>query len=266
MRRTFLLMALALSVAVLGCGSMLESKVQPKATVDRGIEDQLPPYSGPKASVAVARFEWKVGGGSTTRISGPMGNFEVSHSQQGYMTGLQDMLTTALMQSKRYRVVERGELGSVLAEQDLAASGRVSKKTGAKKGKVRGADILVVAAITGWEPGTSGTKGGVVGGGLLGTAGVILGGIAGSYQKSSMAMDIRIIDSNTSEVLAATRVEGEASDINLGGLAGGIMGGVGMGGGLSGYAKTPMEKAIRTCINESVKYVVENTPKQYFKH
>ena len=29
---------------------------------------------------------------------------------------------------------------------------------------------------------------------------------------------------------------------------------------------TPMEKAIRTCINESVKYVVENTPKQYFKH
>jgi hypothetical protein len=39
-----------------------------------------------------------------------------------------------------------------------------------------------------------------------------------------------------------------------------------MGGGLSGFAKTPMEKAIRTCIYESVKFLVKETPKEYFKY
>ena len=81
-----------------------------------------------------------------------------------------------------------------------------------------------------------------------------------------MAMDIRIIDTATSEVLAATRVEGEATDVSLGFLAGGIVGDVGLAGGLGTYAKTPMEKAIRTCLYEAAKYVIDNTPREYFKH
>lgn len=39
------------------------------------------------------------------------------------MTGLKDMLTTALVQSKRYRVLERSQLQEVQAEQKLGASG-----------------------------------------------------------------------------------------------------------------------------------------------
>jgi curli biogenesis system outer membrane secretion channel CsgG len=139
--------------------------------------------------------------------------------------------------------------------------GYVERKTAVKKGKVKGAALLIVPAVTGWEPGTSGTGGGVG----LGTWG-FLSGLFGAVKKSSMAMDIRIIDTSTSEVVAATRVEGEATDINLGGLAGGIMGGVGLAGALGSYAKTPMEKAIRACIYEAVKYVVENTPKEYYKY
>ena len=93
-----------------------------------------------------------------------------------------------------------------------------------------------------------------------------LGGIGASVRKSTMAMDIRIIDTATSEVLAATRVEGEATDVSLGFLAGGIVGDVGLAGGLGTYAKTPMEKAIRTCLYEAAKYVIDNTPREYFKH
>jgi len=81
-----------------------------------------------------------------------------------------------------------------------------------------------------------------------------------------MAMDIRIVDTHTSEVLAATRVEGEAKDVDLGGFLGGFGGAAGMAGGLGGFAKIPMEKAVRTRIYNAVKYIAENTPKEYIKY
>ena len=94
----------------------------------------------------------------------------------------------------------------------------------------------------------------------------LFGAVRGAYRKSSMAMDLRIVDTATSEVLAATRVEGVAKDVNLGGFLGGFGGSGGMAGGLGGYAKTPMEKAIRTCLYNATKYIVENTPQQYMKY
>ena len=248
--------------------SMMEKKTKPTAKVDTTLADELGPYSGAKARLAVAKFEWKVRRkGSQVTIKGLPGTeaITISRQESGYMDGLQDMLTTALFQSKRYRVVERQELGAVLQEQKLGKSGVVSKGTAAKVGAVKGADLLVVAAVTGWEPGTSGASGGV-GGGVFGKAGALLAGIRGGMKKSSMAMDIRVIDSSTSEILSATNVEGIAKDVNFGVLAGGIMGAAGMGGGLGGFSKTPMEKAIRTCIFESVKFIVKETPQEYFKY
>jgi len=245
---------------------MMEKKTKATAKVDTTLADELGPYSGLKARLAVAKFEWKVRKkGSRITIKGLPGTqgITISRDEVGYMGGLQDMLTTALFQSKRYRVVERQELGAVMQEQKLGQAGVVSKETAAKSGAVKGADILVVAAVTGWEPGTSGAS---LIGGKLGKVFAIGAGIAGSMKKSSMAMDIRLIDSTTSEILAATSVQGVAKDINFGVLAGGFMKAAGMVGGLSGFAKTPMEKAIRTCIYESVKFLVNETPKEYFKY
>lgn len=245
-----------------GCATM-EQMTAPKAKVDTGLEQQLPPYTGPKAAVAVASFDWKVGAAAGKTVIRGMGEepITITQEQSGYMTGLRDMLTTALIQSKRYRVLERQELGAIQEEIELARKGYVEKETAVKKGKIKGADILVIAAVTGWDPGAAGAGGGA---GVLG--GGFLGAITGAVKKSYMAIDIRIIDTATSEVLAATRVEGEAKDISLGALAGGIMGNVGIGGALGAFSKTPMEKAIRTCIFEAVKYIVDNTPKEYFKH
>jgi curli biogenesis system outer membrane secretion channel CsgG len=218
--------------------------VEPTAKVDTG-EGQLPPYSGPKASAAVAKFQWKAG-------------YDYRH---GEPSGLRDMLSTVLVQSKRFRVLERQEFDSIKDEIGLSEEGYTEEKTAKKRGKVKGADLLIVAAVTGWDPGTSGTGGGLGLGNWRG-----LGGLFGGIKKSSMAMDIRIIDTETSEVLAATRVEGEATDFNLGGFGGGIIGTVGLAGGLSTYSKTPMEKAIRVCIYEAVKYIAENTPGGYYKY
>ncbi|MDD2703666.1 MAG: CsgG/HfaB family protein, partial [Candidatus Omnitrophica bacterium] len=107
-------------------------------------------------------------------------------------------------------------------------------------------------------------KAGIGGGG--GVASGILGGLLGAaLNKAHMALDIRIIDTSTSEVVAATRVQGQASDV-AGGFMSGFMGRWALGGGLSAYANTPMEKAIRVCIIEAVRYISQTAPMSYFKY
>lgn len=243
----------------------LESSVKPTAKTDTGEEMMLPPYNGPKARVALGKFEWKVGGsGYRTKVSvGGQESMTIT-TEREYMSGLEDMLTTALVQSKRYRMLERVDLDVVKSEQNLTKQG-YTDKSGKKKGGFKGADLIVVAAITGWEPGTSGTSGGG-GGGLFGLPGMIFAGAAGAVKKGSMAMDIRIIDTDTGEIINATRVEGESKSIDVGGALLAFTGGGALGGGLSSFAKTPMEKAIRTCIYNAVKFTVENTPQKYFKY
>ncbi len=262
-RKILLILSVLAIMTSWGC---MESMVKPEAKTDTGAEMALPPYSGPRARIAVADFEWKVGGsGSSTKMTFGGQTVEVSRTQHsGYTTGLRDMLTTAMVQSKRYRVLDRQNLGSLQKEMALGSSG-YTDSTGVKKGKIKGADLLVMGAITGWEPGTSGAGGGA-GGGMFGKAGALFGAIRGGYKKSSMAMDIRIVDTHTSEVLAATRVEGIAKDVSLGGALAAFGGSGAMAGGLGGFAKTPMEKAIRTCLYNATKYIVENTPQQYMKH
>ena len=235
-----------------------ESMVQPQAKVDNTMAQAS--FSCPgKAKVAVARFDWRVGGGGTTTIHGPGGATISITEESGVLTGLRDMLVTSLVQSKCFRVLERQDFGAIEQEMKLREEKYTGKK-GTRKGRVKEADLLIIAAVTGWEPGTSGVSGGV--GGLFGG---VLGGVAGSFKKTSMAMDIRIVDVETSEVLAATRVEGTGRSISAGGLLGGVVGSTPLGGGLDAYAKTPMEKAIRACIYQAVKFIAENTPKEYFK-
>jgi curli biogenesis system outer membrane secretion channel CsgG len=255
----------ALFVALLPLTGCLDSMVKPEASVDPGIAAQLPPYDGPRAKAAVTNFDWSVGQNKTTiGVAGT--DFSFSQSEYaGYSDGLRDMLTTSLVQSKRYRVLERQRLDAVKDEIALSEDG-YTDSSGVKRGNVKGADIAVIAAVTGFDPATKGT-GGSIGGGLLGSkATALLGGLTGAYKESSIAMDIRIVDVATSEVLAATRVEGKAKDANIGVALGAITGSGALGGSLGTFAKTPMEKAIRTCIYEATKYIVENTPQEYMIH
>jgi len=223
-----------------------------KATVtsDQGgpsiSEAQAEQYDGPKARIAVAQFKDKTGKGWWT---GQIGD------------GMADQLTTALFNTNRYIVLERAILKDVLSEQDLGASGRVRSDTAAPIGQIEGAELLVVGAVTEFEGNASGAQGGVGGYG-----GGILGGILGGFRKAHMAIDMRIIDSRTSRVLAATTVEGEASDVNLGGLLGGFGSAGALAGGLSGWKNTPTEKALRVCIKEAVNFVVTKTPQNYYHY
>lgn len=203
---------------------------------------QAESYSGPKARIAVSRFNDKTGKGWYTA--------EIGH-------GMVDMLTTTLFNTNRFIVLERQILQDVLAEQDLGASGRIQAGTEAPIGKIEGAELLVVGGVTEFEPHAAGAGGGL--GAILGGP---FGAIAGAFKKAHIAIDLRIVDTRTSRILAATSVEGSAT--NIGGMVG-ILGGT-VGVGLGGYKNTPTEKAIRVCLQEAVNWIVSQTPQQYFHY
>lgn len=226
--------------------------IPPKATVTtpegKSMEEaQQEAYDGPKARMAVARFTDKTGKGWWT---GAIGD------------GMSDMLATALFHTNRYIVLERQTLGDVLKEQDLGAAGRIKRGTEAPVGEIEGAELLVTGAVTEFEGAASGGGGGLGG---FGGFGSILGAIAGGIKNAHMAIDVRIIDTKTSRIVAATSVQGEATDFNLGGALGGAVGGGALGGALGGWSKTPTEKALRICIQEAVKFVASKTPQTYYR-
>jgi hypothetical protein len=93
---------------------------------------------------------------------------------------------------------------------------------------------------------------------------LIFGAISGGFRESHLAIDLRLVDARTSRIVHAASVEGTATDVNLGGLLGGAGSGVAMAGSLGGWSKTPLEKALRICLNKAVEFVVSQTPPQYY--
>jgi len=155
---------------------------------------------------------------------------------------LQDMLIAELASMKAFRVLERKELDEVIKEQDLGASGRVSKETRSKIGNITGAKYLVAATVSAFETHTSG------GGGGISFKGFSIGGKSDS---AYMAVDLKVIDVETGEIADARTVEAtsKSGGINLGVYKGGL------GGSLDQYKKTPTGKAIRACIMEIAEYL-----------
>lgn len=174
-------------------------------------------YSGPKKRIAVKAFEFKAARGS---------------AQIG--RGMSDMLADALFNSNRFIVLEREHIKEVMDEQDFGASGRVKKETAAPIGEIEGAELLIRGSVTEFEPNCKG-------GALLIIA----------AKQACVTINLRIVDAKSGRVVNATTVEGRS-----GSVGGGLFFATGsLPVGLGGWAKTPMESAIRHCIEEAVKYI-----------
>jgi curli biogenesis system outer membrane secretion channel CsgG len=219
----------------------LTTKPTPSAgpTIEQAQKEE---YMGPKARVAVIRFEDKSAKGKAT---GQIGD------------GMAEMLAHALFATNRYIVLERQRLEDVTREQDLGASGRARPEGAPPIGEIETADLLIYGTITEFEPGSAGGGAGA-GGVVVGGGG--LGGLFG-IQASHVALVITGIDARTSRRVFSEQVEGKAIDV------GGLIGGFGgpLAGALAGFAKTPMEKAIRVAIEEAVKVIVAKTPAEYYR-
>ena len=155
---------------------------------------------------------------------------------------LAGMLSNELASTEKFKMVERHNLADVLGEQDLAASGRVSKSTGAKLGKVTGAQYVVVATVSSFDKNTAGTGGGLSFGGIS---------VGGKHEEAYIAVDLRVIDTTTGEIEFTRTVEARSSSNGVG--VGVYRGGV--GGSLGSYQNTPTGKAIRGVIVEISEYL-----------
>jgi curli biogenesis system outer membrane secretion channel CsgG len=155
---------------------------------------------------------------------------------------LSDMLASELASTRSFQVLERGEIDAVLGEQDLGASDRISPQTKAKMGNIKGAKYLVAATVSSFEEDVKGTGGGVRFKGLS---------VGGKKDKAYIAVDLKVIDTETGEIVDTRTIEAEAK-------------GQGLSAGLSirnfslhgeDYKRTPAGKAIRACIIYITEYL-----------
>jgi len=108
------------------------------------------------------------------------------------------------------QVVERRNLKEVLSEQELAELGIVRKGPGssaARKGQVTGARYIVLGTVSAYETNVenkaSGSNFGLLGVGTENQQ---------AETKDYVAIDIRVVDSTTGEVVGSRTVEGRASN------------------------------------------------------
>ncbi len=231
------------AIALTGCSIM-----HPRAGADTIGLASLAHYSGPKARIAVADFDVKA-----AKATNEIG------------LGVREMLIAALVNSNRFSVVELQQAQAAIAkEQETPQAAAASATATPQKDTVKAPDLIITASVSEFEPQASGGRGGLGGGGGVGSG--ILGGLLGaSLNKAHMALDINILDTSTSKVLSANHVQGEASDVAKF-ARNGLFGGGGLAAGLSAYANTPMEKAIRICVIEVVRYMSQAVPATYYKY
>ena len=155
---------------------------------------------------------------------------------------LADVLSNELSATGDFKVIERQKIDAVLAEQDLASSYRMRPGSSPHTGNVTGAQYLVTGSVSAYTEDTSNTGGG------LNIAGFRVGG---GKSEAYIAIDLRVIDAETSEVVYSRTVEGRSSSggVNLRGYVSGV------GGDFAHSKKTPASKAVRAALIEATDYL-----------
>lgn len=201
-------------------------------------------HAGLKRRVAVMDMALK----ATTLSTQSPGTHSQSTSIQipppaDFSLGLTEMLTTELIRTGSFIVLERQSLEDITAEQDLGAGERVNTGTAVTAGGIVGAQALIRCAVTEYAYTQSGGTGQ-----LRIVEGLSLGA---SVVRAQVGIDVRVYDSRTTEVLASTVARGTATtrgvDVRYSNETGDFGGG--------GFASTPLGKASRQAIAEAVAFI-----------
>ena len=116
-------------------------------------------------------------------------------------SAITDMMTTELMNTGAFDIVERERLGEIGAEQKLGQSGLVDSSTAPKVGKLTGAEYMITGAITQFHYQTPGGA-------------AILPGVGGGFVSNTgyVTLDVRIVSNTTGRVTFTSRQEGAATN------------------------------------------------------
>ena len=196
---------------------------------------KLTPYTGVKKRIAVAKFD-------------AVGAYASNFAGLDIGGGVAAQLTTALVGSGRFVVVERAALNEIKIEQQLGAQRLAPQGTATQVSTLIDAQMLIVGSVTEFEQEAKG-------GGLnIGLSGPFAGlGLGGKGIEGHVGMDIRLVDTTTGQVLTSKRVEARvpSSDVSLKITT---FQGVEFGG--NAFNKTPLGQATRGAIEEAVALIV----------
>jgi curli biogenesis system outer membrane secretion channel CsgG len=166
---------------------------------------------------------------------------------------LNTMLTTALQSTGRFVIVERQDFGDIKSEQALTDQGQTTTQTGAKKGSILGAEIMVRCAITEFVADAVKERSG---GGITIPGGVSIGG-GGGRKKAKVTLDLKLYEVATSKILYTDTASGDSTSKGGGFSIGGSSGGY---GGTATFGKStndPIEKATRDAITNVVNKIIK---------
>ncbi len=171
--------------------------------------------------------------------------------------GIRAMLTSRLADENKVRIVERAKVDTVMREQDFAASNRVRKGTGSRIGQITGADAYLMGDIVVF--GRDDRK--IKAGGFGGRFGRGLGAAAGAFEKDKavVVINYRLVDGETTEVIAQGEARGE-SQRRSGGAGGMILSGLSGGGG---YVDMTSSNFGETIIGEATQAAVDNIATEF---
>ncbi|MGI5819417.1 MAG: CsgG/HfaB family protein [Armatimonadota bacterium] len=130
------------------------------------------------------------------------GNWGWTHHSRRWSpgAGVADLIASELVAEaeawRSFRVVERDRLFEVLAEQDLGRDGRVDPATAARVGRILGADLLLMGAVTRFDVRTDHVS-------LPRTV-----GFDAERHHATVAFDGRLVDTTTAEIIARGRGTG----------------------------------------------------------
>jgi curli biogenesis system outer membrane secretion channel CsgG len=181
---------------------------------------------GSKRRIAVLPFEYGA-------VQSWVGSYDVGK-------GITSMLVTKLVEDGTFSVIEREALDQVLKEQNLSLSGRADPETAVRIGKLLNVDAIVVGTVTefGFENKHMNVGTGVgYGAGYIPYVGGLVGGLGGvgkNKSKAKVSVDARLVDINTSEILATAHGTGMSSRSGMS-LYGGY---TGVDFGSSGFEST----------------------------
>lgn len=161
--------------------------------------------------------------------------------------GIADELITALLEKKKFRLIEREQIDKILAEQNFGMSGRVDAKSAAAIGKILGVDFLIIGRVTDFAFHSSGTA---LASGKLGA------GLGVKSTTARVVIDARMVNTSTAEIVASVNGKGERKNTNLGlGVKGNIV-----AFGSDEFRKSNLGLALRDAVNQVADNLAAKAP------
>ena len=121
--------------------------------------------------------------------------------------GAEDMLITALERSRQFTVLDRVSDDNIMQEQDLQDNNLLASGENPQMGELTGADYIITGSVTEYQVDKE-----------TGGFGISIAGLGGSkeYAVASTAIDLRVVDTTSGEVVWSRSLKDEIEGEKVG--------------------------------------------------